>query len=494
MYYMQKSNVIYRNYGSFGYITDNRNFGYKYLNDTSKVIGDKILSESGNVFFSALSRIPKSLDEIVIKISEQYSNVLIDRLKEDAHIFFEGLESDGFVVSGETILECTEKDILFSYNNLSTSTQSNHNPNTNETGKDTQDFFQEYFGDKPQMTHLHIEITGQCNERCVHCYIPHEKKTICMDANLFYDILEQCREMNLLNITISGGEPMLHSNFIDFISKCNEYNFSVNVLSNLTLMDQDVIDEMKCNPLLGIQTSLYSMNPDVHDEITQMPGSFEKTLSSILKLIKNGIPLQVSCPIMKQNRHDYKDVISWCNDHQLHANSDYVIIGNYDHTMHNLNCRLSLDNIHEIMCDNINNDSKYFESITKEYEQKKSLSPDDHICSVCQSSICISESGNVYPCSGWQGYVIGNINKSTLSEIWQSSEEIKHLRNIRRHDFPKCCDCPDRRFCTMCMVRNANESVQGNPFEVNEFFCNISELKRKIYLKKVSETTKTKNI
>lgn len=146
------------------------------------------------------------------------------------------------------------------------------------------------------------------------------------------------------------------------------------------------------------------------------------------------------------------------------------------------------------MCDNINNDSKYFESITKEYEQKKSLSPDDHICSVCQSSICISESGNVYPCSGWQGYVVGNIKKSRLSEIWQSSEEIKHLRNIRRHDFPKCCDCPDRRFCTMCMVRNANESVPGNPFEVNEFFCNISGLKRKIYLKKASEMTiKTSN-
>ena len=221
-----------------------------------------------------------------------------------------------------------------------------------------------------------------------------------MDAVLFYDILEQCREMNLLHITISGGEPMLHSHFIDFIRKCNEYNFSVNVLSNLTLLNQDMIDEMKHNPLLCVQTSLYSMSPDVHDGITQMQGSFEKTVSSILKLIENGIPLQVSCPIMKQNLHDYKDVVSWCNDHQLHANSDYVIIGSYDHKMQNLHCRLSLDDIHEIMCSKLKSDSKYFEYITDEYEKKASLSPDDFICSVCQSSICISESGNVYPCSG----------------------------------------------------------------------------------------------
>ena len=34
---------------SFGYITDNRNFGYKKTDDGKNDIGDKILSESGTV-------------------------------------------------------------------------------------------------------------------------------------------------------------------------------------------------------------------------------------------------------------------------------------------------------------------------------------------------------------------------------------------------------------------------------------------------------------
>ena len=94
---------------------------------------------------------------------------------------------------------------------------------------------------------------------------------------------------------------MLHKSFCDFLRKCNEYNLSVNVLSNLTLLNDEVIKEMKMNPLLAVQVSLYSMNSNIHDEITQMKGSYEKTKNAILKLVENDIPLQISCPIMKQN-------------------------------------------------------------------------------------------------------------------------------------------------------------------------------------------------
>ena len=40
---------------------------------------------------------------------------------------------------------------------------------------------------------------------------------------------------------------------------------SVNVLSNLTLLNDEMVAEMKLNPLLSVQTSVYSMIPDIHD-------------------------------------------------------------------------------------------------------------------------------------------------------------------------------------------------------------------------------------
>ena len=69
MYYKIKSNVIFRNYESFGYLTDNRNFRYKQANGNAIVIGDKIVSESGAVFISFLDREPQTIDELAKRIN-----------------------------------------------------------------------------------------------------------------------------------------------------------------------------------------------------------------------------------------------------------------------------------------------------------------------------------------------------------------------------------------------------------------------------------------
>lgn len=484
MYFKQKSNVIFRNYESFGYITDNRNFGYKQINSKENHIGDKILSESGAFFLSVLGKEPQTLDELTIKINKQFTDVDIRTIKNDAKEFYSMLEHDGFIVSGATIQECNEKDTRFSYKTLEPELiNKNLFQTTKYSKKATQDFFEEYFNGKPQLTNLHIEITSKCNERCIHCYIPHEDKLSYIKPDLFYDVLKQCKDLRLLHLTISGGEPLLHKDFRDFLRKCKEYDFSVNVLSNLTLLDDEILKEMKANPLLGVQVSLYSMNHNIHDEITQMKGSFEKTKNAILKLIENDIPLQISCPIMKQNINCFDDVVNWAKKYNIQVGADYVIIAKYDHTTQNLNCRLSINEIEKIINNKVANDDKYLEQIEVEAEKKKLIVPTDFVCSVCHSSICIGDNGNVYPCAGWQDYIVGNMKETSLNNIWNHSEKVQYLRDLRNKDFPKCIQCIDKEYCTMCMVRNANENPNGDPLVVNEFFCNIAKLNRDIMLK-----------
>lgn len=484
MFFKQKSNILFRNYESFGYLTDNRNFGYKQVSNDEIFIGDKILSESGSLFMSILTKTPQSLEVIVDKIMKHFDNVDIEVIKTDTLEFYSILERDGFIVSGKTSQECDDNDFKFSYNLLEPEIkQKNKSTANTHLEKSTQDFLEEFFNGKPQLTNLHIEITSLCNERCIHCYIPHDYKISYMKPDLFYSIIQQCFDLKLLHITISGGEPMVHKNFIDFLRKCREYDFSVNLLSNLTLLNEEIINEMKANPLLGVQVSLYSMDSEIHDEITQMKGSFEKTKNAILKLIENDIPLQISCPIMKQNKDSFKDVINWAKKHKIQVGDDYGIIASYNHTTQNLNCRLSIDEIKFLLEDKITNDSTYIEKLKIEAEKKAKSKADDFVCSVCNSSICIADNGNVYPCAGWQGYVVGNINKSSLKDIWENSDKVQYLRNLRKKDFSKCINCIDKEFCTMCMVRNANENSQGDPLIINDFFCEIAKLNKNISLK-----------
>lgn len=481
MYFKKKSHVIFRNYVSFGFLTDNRNFGYRLNGHNENFIGDKILSESGAVFISALEKTPQSIEDILKGIQQQYKDVDICTLKSDAEEFFLMLEQDGFIVSGNTIEECNDKDTKFSYKDVEpklTESASSlikiHSENT------TQDFLHKYFNGYPQLTNLHIEIISKCNERCLHCYIPHESKVSQIAPDLFYNILKQCKDMRLLHLTISGGEPMLHKDFCGFLRKCKEYEFSTNILSNLTLLNSEILNEFKENPLLGVQVSLYSMDSNIHDSITQLKGSFEKTKNGILELVENDIPLQISCPVLKQNKNNYREVIQWAKNLKINVGDDYGIIAGYDHTTQNLNYRLSLNEVKEVICNKIESNPEFLEQIAIAAERRKNVSVSDFVCSVCNSSICISDNGNVYPCAGWQDFIVGNVKENSIKDIWENSEKVQYLRSLRNHDFPKCIDCLDKEFCTICLVRNANEDKQGNPLIANEYFCNIAKLNKLI--------------
>ncbi|MDR2816457.1 MAG: radical SAM protein [Proteiniphilum sp.] len=471
--YRQKFDTFIRQYGDIGYITNRSDFA------------DRVVDASGVVFLKALSRSPRSLDEIAGDIVIAFKDVLQDTLKPDIIEFYRVLEEDGFIVSGETVQELDAKDRRFSYAALQPKTiRKDFSPVTRRAQKSTQDFLEEHFKDNPHLTSFQIELTSRCNERCVHCYIPHENKISDIESALFYDVLDQCRDMELLSLTLSGGEPMVHKKFCDFLHKAKEYDFSIGILSNLTLLNDDIIAEMKANRLSSVQVSLYSMNPEIHDSITKLPGSFYKTRDAILRLIDNDIPLQISCPTMKQNKNCYVDVLNWAHKHKCRVITDYILMARYDHTTDNIDNRLSLDEVGGIISTIIGNDPDYQREILRDdfFREEQRDRGEDRVCGVCISSICMVANGNVYPCSGWQDYVCGNLYETTLRDIWENSPKVKYLRGLRKKDFPQCLNCPGQGFCAMCMVRNANEDADGNPLHINEHFCKVAALNRKIVL------------
>jgi radical SAM protein with 4Fe4S-binding SPASM domain len=226
------------------------------------------------------------------------------------------------------------------------------------------------------------------------------------------------------------------------------------------------------------------MKPDIHDSITGLKGSFNKTKDNILRLIENDIPLQISCPTMKQNKNCFAGVLNWAKERKVRAETDFIMMARYDHTADNLDNRLSLDEAGKIITEVIEHNAHYQEELLKtDFEKAESRSIDnDIVCGVCISSICMVANGNVYPCPGWQGYMCGNIRETPLKEIWENSIKVKYLRSLRKKNFPMCLKCPDRAFCAMCMVRNANENPEGDPLIINRHFCKVAALNRKIVL------------
>ena len=475
MYYRIKNNIMFRQYEEYGLITDNSMFGYRMPGDDYLYPGEEFVSESGAVMLKVLTKTPLHIDDIVERLLSTFVDVESDELKKDTAEFFDMFVEARFLNRGESFEECNNSDIT--------------NMDTCENAEPTvpivsSDCSKNFLNQNDLLRSLHIEIANECNERCVHCYIPHEYKTKSIDPALFYQIVEEGRDMNIINVTLSGGEPLLHKDIIGFLKRCRELDLSVNVLTNLTLLSDDIIEEMKKNPLLCVQTSIYSMDASIHDSITKVKGSLEKTKCNLLKLKHAGISLQISCPVMKQNKDTFNDVIAFGEENGISVAVDYVIFASYDHSNCNLVNRLSLEEIGNAFDKQAT--EEYVDYMCIQANEKEALTTQDPICSICRYYICISAEGNVFPCIGWQSNVIGNLNQKSLQEIWETSDDIKKLRQITRKEFPKCVSCEDRGYCNVCMMSNSNENSDADAFKINEYHCDVAALlhnKVKSYLK-----------
>ena len=475
MYYKLKKGCFIREYGPYGYIT------------STGIYNDQLFNESGKVFLIALTREPQSLDTLTERIVRQFIDVSKEDIVNDVKTFFDNLVTDGFASFGETKTECVENDIGFTYvNEREIKSVEDFSPIHQRSENNSQAILRQQLLKHPQIGSFQIEITSKCNERCIHCYIPHKYKINEMQPDLYYKILDELDRMHVLNVTLSGGEPMTHPYFLKFLKAAKTKDFNVGVLSNLTLLTDEMVEVMKEGNPAFVQVSLYSMNPERHDAVTTIQGSWRKTTNAILKLVENNVPVQISCPVMKANKTDYLEVMEWAHAHKIRSETDYAIMAEYNHDTSNLVNRLSPAECKEILKQLLEADEGYRAGILSDkFEnevEKLNHNEEEPFCGVGISTCCVVANGDVFPCPGWQSMVCGNLSIDTLENVWLNSEKLNYLRSIRRKDIPKCSDCKDKAFCSPCLARFANESSTGNPLEVATHFCEVARVNKEVVM------------
>lgn len=463
--------ILFRSFPTFGYLTDNRNYGYDTSSHSCLKVGELLLSKTGSTFYSKLKNVAQNIEDVLFQLHETFPAVPYSVIQKDAIDFYEDLHSRGFIYFGNEYACKSAVRQYFSYGNRNTYSLSLHGYYEN------QDIYPKTLGREKWLTRVHLDISSRCNENCVHCYIPNKNKCGMMSKEMFESIIEQCRDMNVLNITISGGEPMLNPFLKAFLQKCIQYNFSVNLLSNLTLLKDDLLEIIASSPLICVQTSLYAMDDEIHDSITRNKGSFRKTMDGIRRIHEKNIPMQINCPIMKQNKNVYGAVLQFARSMNIEADADYSLFGSYDNSCDNLSCRLSVNEIRNIIDTDVftGHNFKFTRKNTNEY---------DYICPVCKHSFCISNVGDVYPCEGWQSLKLGNVKEQTLKEIWENGYMTSKLRNLTYKDFPQCNSCKYKSFCSVCLIMNANESSIGDYKKTNTFMCEIARIKAEVWKRK----------
>lgn len=449
---------------------------------------DRVYDETGADFLRQINHTPQSVYAIVDNLLQQYEGVDRDTLLADFMEFARSLAHDKFIVMGETPeeLDAQDDDFTYAVDNPKTMVNNFYQATDERVSENTQDFFLEEVQGRPMISNLQFELTSRCNERCIHCYIPNGKKNAGFDMKTekVKSLIDEFAAMGGISVTLSGGEAFLHKDLIDICEYCREKDLKISILSNLIALTDDEIPRLKAVNLSLIQVSLYSMNPEIHDRITTVKGSFRRSKAAIEKLVAADIPVQISCPLMKANKDGYREVLKYAQSLKIKAQTDYIMMAEANFDTGNLANRLDLKETERVIRDIIEYNIDYEKTMLQKPMSDEVKFDFDRfknqpVCGVGYDNCCITANGDVYPCAGWQGYVLGNVYRQSLKEIWENSDRVKQLRKITQSSFPKCLKCEAFNYCNRCLVRNYNES-HGDMFHIPQHFCDVAFLNKRL--------------
>lgn len=451
---------------------------------------DRIYNGTGADFLHEISRNPREISDIIDSLSQLYGDsVSREELESEFINFVNELVRTKFLVVGETEEELNASDLEFSYSMENPKTMvRNYTQETKDiVDENTRDMMLEATQRQPRLNGIQFELTGRCNERCIHCYLNNAKKDYGVDlpTEKVKSVIDEFAANQGLHVTLSGGEMLMHPDIMDIIKYCREKDLMITLLSNMIALKDEHIPIIKEANVSAVQISLYSMDPEIHDYITTIKGSFARTKRAIEKLVAADIPVMISCPVMKANRKGYKDVLKYAQSLKCKANTDFIMMAQSDLNTDNLANRLSLEETELLLRDIMENDPDYKAYVERtipvtflrDLDRERFMR--QPLCGGAINDCCVGENGDVFACAGWQGKVLGNVNEQSLMEIWDNSPVAKEIRAVTEGDFPQCIDCEARNYCARCLVRNFNESG-GDMFKINEHFCKVAFLNKRL--------------
>lgn len=285
-----------------------------------------------------------------------------------------------------------------------------------------------------------LELTGNCNLRCIHCYGEFgnevKKETGTLKREEWFDIINQLYGLGCRDIQLIGGEPFCNSDCIDIIKYLYEKGFKkITVFTNATIISEEIIKTLKeCK--VTVRFSLYGHNKKVHEAVTKIDGSFERTVNNIKKLKTNGIRVSVAVIIMKENERYLNEIKGFIeNDLKIRYNGYDVIRPSCIND--NLDHRISS---YQIL-------SKRYYIIPK-FRINKTQFILNHFYNPCiNSKIAITSDGDVIPCIFARDFIAGNVKKSKLPDM---IEPINSIWEICKNQIEECRDCEFKYACSDC--------------------------------------------
>lgn len=304
-----------------------------------------------------------------------------------------------------------------------------------------------------------LELTYRCNAKCRHCYLDDPAEQVLaeeLSKDEWFSVVDQLKSLGCMNILVTGGEPTLHPVFFDVCRYVLEKGMLCDVYTNGMDIPKEICASLLTLPLNSVSFSLYSGSPAFHDQITGIPGSFRKTLDTLLCFQNAGLETYAKCTLFHGHLEEYFSAKTLGNNLGFAVKPANIIVPGHSGTRQD-----------ELMLD----DAEYREFLERDIHPESGIDTQErrvgranaNVCQAGLSTLCISPFGIVRPCNSFQ-LDCGNVRNSSLSQIWRNSPTLKLVRQLRMKDFSEhCAICPNIMFCSICPGASWSESKTFAP-------------------------------
>jgi radical SAM protein with 4Fe4S-binding SPASM domain len=239
---------------------------------------------------------------------------------------------------------------------------------------------------------LFIEVTDQCNERCIHCYASSSP-----DCNDFLSLdeikhsLDFARSIGQPFVQFTGGDPLIHKELVAAVAYASELDFQgIEIYTNGLLLSEALLNKLApYQPRISF--SLYADTAELHDAITQLPGSWKKTLAAMKRTKNMGFDIRAGIALMPENIECVDRMVPFL-EKEVGIDAEHVRFDPVKQTGRGK----FMDGAKQIL-------------IAPSHAPKMG--------DVRRGKLCIAANGNVYPCVFSRNVSLGNIRQHSLSQI-----------------------------------------------------------------------------
>lgn len=297
------------------------------------------------------------------------------------------------------------------------------------------------------ITSLHFKISDRCNHTCIHCYeVQGEKGELTTDAAK--TVLERAAEAGAFLLTIGGGEATLRKDLLDLIAYARQLGFAVTLFTNAFLINATLAQQIAALSVWQVHVSIYGATAATHDSITQVPGSFERTLQGVRWLRAENVHVMLKMPLMKTNFHELDTLKAIASNLGCSLVASTDMLAREDGNVTPVQLDLESTQLESFM---------HTQGTTYEYSPKHlALTRSSSMCSVGRGSMMVQSNGEMRPCS-MLNVALGNVLHDEVSSI-ANNNDYKFLGSITVNKLHGCRDCELSPGCSRCLGSAAIEA------------------------------------